>query len=101
MHDGLAHRLSMVATHADSLEPRPDASPARIAAAAGVVRAGIHEAMDELRDVILLLREDPAPGHQIPAATDRGAVSTRRPLPTLSDPPRSWRSSSESEPRSA
>ncbi|MFC4060164.1 sensor histidine kinase [Planomonospora corallina] len=57
MHDVLAHRLSLVATHAGALEYRPDASPDRITAAAGVVRAGVHQALEELRQVIGLLRE--------------------------------------------
>ena len=56
MHDVLAHRLSLVSTHAGALEYRPDSSPERIAAAAGVVRAGVHQALDELREVILVLR---------------------------------------------
>jgi signal transduction histidine kinase len=74
MHDGLAHRLSMVAMHAGALEFRPDAPPARVADAAGVVREGVHQALDELRDVILLLR-------------DEGEPNRRRPLPGLVDLP--------------
>ncbi len=58
MHDVLAHRLSLVATHAGALEYRPDSSPERLARAAGVVREGVHQALDELRQVIGLLRED-------------------------------------------
>ncbi|MEO3872190.1 histidine kinase [Nonomuraea sp. B12E4] len=57
MHDVLAHRLSLVATHAGALEYRPDSSPDQIARAAGVVRAGVHQALEELRQVIGLLRE--------------------------------------------
>src|SRR5690606_3293048 len=74
MHDGLAHRLSMVAMHAGALEFRPDSPPARVADAAGVVREGIHRALDELRDVILLLRAEDEPAR-------------RRPLPGLEDLP--------------
>ncbi len=58
MHDVLAHRLSLVSTYAGALEYRPDSSPERIAAAAGVVRAGVHQALDELREVILVLRDE-------------------------------------------
>jgi signal transduction histidine kinase len=58
MHDVLAHRLSLVATHAGALEYRPDAPPERIARAAGVVRTGVHQALDELRKVILVLRDE-------------------------------------------
>jgi signal transduction histidine kinase len=57
MHDVLAHRLSLVATHAGALEYRPDSSPDQLARAAGVVRAGVRQALEELRQVINLLRE--------------------------------------------
>ncbi|WP_433388244.1 sensor histidine kinase [Micromonospora sp. KLBMP9576] len=74
MHDVLAHRLSLVATHAGALEYRPDAAPEKLARAAGVVRVGVHQALEELRQVISLLRED--------------EEHDREPLPTLADLPR-------------
>ena len=58
MHDVLANRLSLVATHAGALEFRPDAPPEKVAMAAGVVRSGVRQALEELRQVIDLLRED-------------------------------------------
>jgi signal transduction histidine kinase len=58
MHDVLAHRLSLLATYAGALEYRPDAPPEQLARAAGVVRAGVHQALEELRDVISVLRAD-------------------------------------------
>jgi signal transduction histidine kinase len=58
MHDVLAHRLSLLATFAGALEYRPDSSPERLARAAGVIRGGLHEALEEVRDVITLLRAD-------------------------------------------
>src|SRR5262249_28415556 len=58
MHDVLAHRLSLVATYAGALEYRPDSSPEQLSKAAGVVRAGVHQALDELRQVITLFGED-------------------------------------------
>ena len=76
MHDVLAHRLSLVSTHAGALEYRPDSSPERISAAAGVVRAGVHQALEELREVILVLRDE----------DDAGDPATR-PQPTLADLP--------------
>ncbi len=79
MHDVLAHRLSLVSTHAGALEYRPDSSPERIAAAAGVVRSGVHQALEELREVILVLRDDGDVG-------DEGDDPTR-PQPTLADLP--------------
>jgi signal transduction histidine kinase len=58
MHDVLAHRLSLLATYAGALEYRPDAPPEQLARAAGVVRAGVHQALDEIREVITVLRDD-------------------------------------------
>ncbi|WP_244938645.1 sensor histidine kinase [Actinomadura madurae] len=75
MHDVLAHRLSLLATYAGALEYRPDAPPEKLSHAAGVVRAGVHQALDELREVILLLRAD-------------DAAEEDRPQPVLADVPR-------------
>jgi signal transduction histidine kinase len=58
MHDVLAHRLSLLATYAGALEYRPDAPPEQLARAAGVVRTGVHQALEELREVISVLRDD-------------------------------------------
>jgi signal transduction histidine kinase len=58
MHDVLAHRLSLVAASAGALEYRPDSSPEQLARVAGVVRAGVHQALEELREVIGVLRAD-------------------------------------------
>nr|BFE30158.1 histidine kinase [Actinomadura rugatobispora] len=76
MHDVLAHRLSLLATYAGALEYRPDAPPEKLAHAAGVIRAGVHQALDELRDVIIVLREE-----------DSGGAG-ERPQPLLADVPR-------------
>ncbi|MEE6262662.1 sensor histidine kinase [Plantactinospora sonchi] len=76
MHDVLAHRLSLLAVYAGALEYRPDSAPERLSAAAGVIRTGVHQALDELREVITLLRQDPA---------DTGPDG---PGPTLDDVPR-------------
>jgi signal transduction histidine kinase len=77
MHDVLAHRLSLLATFAGAMEYRPDSSPEQLSRAAGVVRDGVHQALDELREVISLLRDDePADGDGI------------RPQPLLADVPR-------------
>ncbi len=76
MHDVLAHRLSLVATHAGALEFRPDSSPEQLARAAGVVRSGVHQALEELRQVIGLLREED------------DLLDERETQPTLADLPR-------------
>lgn len=75
MHDVLAHRLSLLATFAGALEYRPDSSPERLSEAAGVVRHGVHQALEELRQVISLLRDD-------------DACDGIRPQPVLADVPR-------------
>jgi signal transduction histidine kinase len=72
MHDVLAHRLSLLATYAGALEYRPDTPPEQLARAAGVVRAGVHQALDELREVITVLRDD-------------DDVDGKHPLPGLAD----------------
>ncbi|GAA0257432.1 sensor histidine kinase [Cryptosporangium japonicum] len=58
MHDVLAHRLTLLATYAGALEYRPDSAPEKLSAAAGVIRSGVREALEELRGVITVLRED-------------------------------------------
>ncbi|MER0246096.1 histidine kinase [Streptomyces sp. HSW2009] len=64
MHDVLAHRLSLLSVHAGALEYRPDAPPRDVAQAAGVIRASAHQALEDLREVIGVLRApigDPGP----------------------------------------
>ncbi len=73
MHDVLGHRLSLVSVHAGALEFRPDASTEEIEHAAGVIRESARAALDELRTVIGVLRED---GTQ---------HSTAPPQPTIAD----------------
>jgi signal transduction histidine kinase len=75
MHDVLAHRISLLSVHAGALEFRPDAPPAEIAEAAGVVRGAARAALEELREVIGVLREDEV------------ASATAPPQPTLCDIP--------------
>ena len=57
MHDVLAHRMSLVSLHAGALEVRTNARPEEVAIAAGAIRASAHEALEELREVIGVLRE--------------------------------------------
>ncbi|MFG2497834.1 sensor histidine kinase [Streptomyces sp. NPDC048441] len=56
MHDVLAHRLTLLSVHAGALEFRPDAPREEIARAAGVIRESSHEALQDLREVIGVLR---------------------------------------------
>lgn len=78
MHDVLAHRLSLLATYAGALEYRPDHPPERLSQAAGVIRTSAHQALDELREVITILRDDPA---------DDQPDGVGRPVPALADLP--------------
>ncbi|MFD9718934.1 sensor histidine kinase [Streptomyces sp. NPDC059076] len=71
MHDVLAHRLTLLSVHAGALEFRPDAPPAEVARAAGVIRDSAHEALQDLRQIIGVLR---TPGDH---------ESGDRPQPTL------------------
>ncbi len=57
MHDVLAHRISLLSLHAGALEFRPEAPPEEIARAAAVIRASAHQALEDLRAVIGLLRD--------------------------------------------
>ena len=70
MHDVLAHRISLLAVHAGALEVRRDAE-ADERAAAGVIRECAHDALEDLRTVIGMLR----------------APAEDRPQPTLDDVP--------------
>ena len=57
MHDVLAHRISLLSLHAGALEFRPEAPPEEVARAAAVIRASAHQALEDLRAVIGVLRD--------------------------------------------
>jgi len=70
MHDVLAHRISLLSLHAGALEFRPDAPPEEVARAAAVIRASAHQALEDLRAVIGVLRDGPdGPGPEPPQPT--------------------------------
>jgi signal transduction histidine kinase len=71
MHDVLAHRISLLAVHAGALEVRR-AAPAGERAAAGVIRESAYRALEDLRQAIRMLRDEP---------------DEDRPQPTLADVP--------------
>lgn len=75
MHDVLAHRISLLSVHAGALEFRPDAPAEEVAEAAGVIRRSARAALEELRDVIGVLRDEQGGGRPEP------------PQPTLADVP--------------
>jgi signal transduction histidine kinase len=80
MHDVLAHRLSLLSLQAGALELWPDAPPAESARAAGVIRSNAHGALEDLREVIGVLRSARADDHPAEAVPER-------PQPTLADLP--------------
>jgi signal transduction histidine kinase len=63
--------LSLVSMHAGALEYRPDAAPDELAQAVSTIRRNAHQALQDLRDVLGVLR------------TDNGGEL--RPQPTLAD----------------
>ncbi|HJU03234.1 MAG TPA: histidine kinase [Actinomycetes bacterium] len=66
MHDVLGHRLSLLSVHAGALEFRPDAPSEEIAGAAKVIRENAHQALQDLREVLGVLR---APVGELPQPT--------------------------------
>jgi signal transduction histidine kinase len=63
MHDVLGHRLSLLSVHAGALEFRPDAPAEEVARAARVIRENAHQALQDLREVLGVLR---APVGELP-----------------------------------
>ncbi|MFD5246292.1 sensor histidine kinase [Amycolatopsis sp. NPDC058340] len=59
MHDVLAHRVSLVAMQAGVLGHRPDLPAEQVAELARGIADGSHQALEELRDVLGVLRADP------------------------------------------
>lgn len=78
MHDVLGHRISLIALHAGGLEVQSDVGP-EVVQTAGVIRATARQALEELRQVIGVLRDD---------ADSHGPGGPPAPLPTLADIPR-------------
>ncbi|MER7489317.1 histidine kinase [Streptomyces sp. NPDC126497] len=82
MHDVLAHRLTLLSVHAGALEFRPDAPREDVARAAGVIRESAHEALQDLREIIGVLRAGDADDAGRPqptlAALDTLAAESRQ-----------------------
>lgn len=72
MHDVLAHQLSLVALHASALRHRSDLSPEQTAEAVAVVHERAKLALDDLRQVLGVLREP-------------GGADVAAPQPSLAD----------------
>ncbi|GAB3753019.1 sensor histidine kinase [Microlunatus parietis] len=87
MHDVLAHRISLLSVHAGALEYRSRAaaeqgrplSGEELRSSVGVIRESAHRALEELRQVLMVLQADPS---EAP-----GELGTERPQVTLAGLP--------------
>ncbi|SNX88359.1 histidine kinase [Streptomyces sp. TLI_55] len=78
MHDVLAHRLSLLSVHAGALEVNQNATRTEVAEAAGVIRSSAHQAMEDLQQVLGVLRTPLQPD---------AATGVEPPQPTLAELP--------------
>ncbi|GGX81769.1 sensor histidine kinase [Streptomyces fructofermentans] len=78
MHDVLAHRLSLLSVHAGALEVNQQVTPQQVSEAMGVIRSSAHQAMEDLQQVLGVLRTPLQPQEQSPEP----------PQPALADLPR-------------
>lgn len=99
MHDVLAHRISLLSVHAAALAYRTGHSvqgtgkpltETEVAESAQVIRDNAHQALEELREVLAVLRTDEtaevAAAGQSPEPGDSvGAVGAGRPQPLIAD----------------
>jgi signal transduction histidine kinase len=58
MHDVLAHKVSLIALHAGGLEVNPAVGPEKVESSAGLIRETARQAMEDLREVLGVLRTD-------------------------------------------
>ncbi|GIE87642.1 sensor histidine kinase [Actinoplanes regularis] len=66
MHDALAHRISLVSLHAGALVIRPDLTPEEVDKAARTIRDSAHQALEDLREILGVLRAGPRdPGDRL------------------------------------
>jgi len=58
MHDVLAHKVSLIALHAGGLEVNPAVGPEKVESSAALIRETARQAMEDLREVLGVLRTD-------------------------------------------
>lgn len=75
MHDGLAHKMSLIALHAGALEAN-GAYPPKVGEAATLIGSTARDALDELRWVLGLLRADGEAAGSSPTGDDVFALVT-------------------------
>lgn len=81
MHDVLAHRISLVSLHAGALEIRPDLPAETVTRTAALIRASAHQALEELREILDVLRaggDQPGLGPQPDLADLDGLIAEAR-----------------------
>ena len=91
MHDVLAHKVALIAMHAGALEVRRDPTPEEVVESARLIRTTARAAMDDLRDVLGVLRDASDGSDLVPPARrdDIARRSTRR-TPPVSTPSCGW-----------
>lgn len=62
MHDVLAHKVSLIALHAGALEVNPGAGPQQVERSAALIRTTARQALEDLRDVLGVLRQEEGAG---------------------------------------
>ena len=72
MHDVLAHKVSLIALHAGALEVNADAEPEQVERTAALIRTTAREAMEDLREVLGVLRAGGGAGRADLAPARRG-----------------------------
>lgn len=65
MHDVLAHKVSLIAMHAGALEVQVSPTPQQAATSAELIRTTAREAMEDLREVLGVLRPDAPDGSDL------------------------------------
>ncbi|MEO5901454.1 MAG: histidine kinase, partial [Ilumatobacteraceae bacterium] len=65
MHDVLAHKVSLIALHAGALEINPGAEAAQVQQTVGLIRTTAREALDDLREVLGVLRAGTGGEHEL------------------------------------
>jgi signal transduction histidine kinase len=76
MHDVLAHKVSLIALQAGGLEVTNDLSPDVVRSSAALIRQTAHQALEDLREVLGVLRDEQGE-----------ALSRYAPQPSLADVP--------------
>ncbi|MFD7731973.1 sensor histidine kinase, partial [Kitasatospora phosalacinea] len=76
MHDSLGHELNLIALRAGAMQVAPGLDE-HFREAAGELRVGASDALERLREIIGVLREDDAPTRLDPAAADLDGLVQR------------------------